>query len=138
MHKVNRPPLIGASDRRDRRAPHVANLAFAACADLKLKRLVQPTKAELADRCLASEHDQQATPAKSGAFRCEQLGAIAKFTISLWERPVKQRPTWLPDDDARASLRNTSVLQGPHRFLPLRGPQPFFEIRSFTASSSIV
>ena len=48
----------------------------------------------------------------------------AQSALRSWHHgPAVQSPT-------RPDLRDAEILQGPHRFSALRGPQPFFEISS--------
>jgi hypothetical protein len=51
--------------------------------------------------------------------------------------PISNRPSDYRSE-ARAVLGETLLLQRYDRFVPLRGPQPFFETRSFIASISSV
>jgi|HubBroStandDraft_6_1064221.scaffolds.fasta_scaffold11142_6 hypothetical protein len=128
VHKVDRPPFIGATNGRNRVSADVVNLASLSRSHLKPKSLIKPSKAVLPGaRYFTARKDQKAAPAEprpllrmlADAFLEQRVGALLSLFL------VKQRSVGLCNDSASPERGQALGVQRYDRFFALLGPSRF-------------
>ena len=129
--------LVRFRNRLDDVAANVPYAALLSSAYLKSGRVVDPINAFMIDdKTFATKHDRQPAIAETSPLHCYIFESFEGNRVIETRRRILRNRSGTTSNTTRCALTQSKLLQGPHRFLSLRGLQEFFSISCLIASSS--